>query len=456
MPVFLTAVALALLSVPSVAAAAAESPEIDALYSAQAYAPIWFSQGHLSAAGAGLLRELGAAESRGLLVSDYDEPSLRRRLAEIASIAPTFSNTPADAIGRLDVALSVAAARIATDLHEGRISPRSVGYELDVPRTPFDAAAAVASLAASENVGAALDALEPQLQHYRLLKSALAQYRALAAPGDTRVQKIVLSLERVRWLPRLDSPPIIVNIPQFRLFAFRTTQDSASDILQMNVIVGSAFKARRTPVFSADMKYVVIHPYWDVPRSILLKELLPGIQADAESVAQGGYEIVRGDSDDALVMAPTQENVERLARGELRLRQKPGPKNALGDVKFIFPNRHNVYLHDTPARSLFNKSRRAFSHGCIRVSDPMALLAHVMRDDPSWTQQRLAAALEGARPVRVQLVKPIRVFILYGTALATESGETLFFDDIYEQDAKLTGDLRKRAALLSTQRARLH
>jgi len=116
-------------------------------------------------------------------------------------------------------------------------------------------------------------------------KSALARYRALATPPDTRVQKIVLSLECVRWLPpRLDSPPIIVNIPQFRLFAFRTTQDAASDTLQMNVIIGSAFKARRTSVFSADMTYVVIHPYWDVPRSILVKELLPGIRANPEWV----------------------------------------------------------------------------------------------------------------------------------------------------------------------------
>ena len=178
-----------------------------------------------------------------------------------------------------------------------------------------------------------------------------------------------------------------MNIPQFRLFAFRTTRDDAKDILQMNVIVGSAFKGRQTPVFAADMRYVVLHPYWDVPRSILVKELLPAIQANPAWLADNGYEMVLGQSDDGIPQPADANHVRLLAEGKLRLRQKPGPKNALGEVKFIFPNQYNVYLHDTPARNLFTKSRRAFSHGCIRVSDPMALLAHVLRDDPEWSGQ---------------------------------------------------------------------
>jgi murein L,D-transpeptidase YcbB/YkuD len=262
-----------------------------------------------------------------------------------------------------------------------------------------------------------------------------ATYRALTTPMATRIQQIELSLERARWLPPWrDSPPIIVNIPQFRLFAFRTAQDFEQDILQMDVIVGAAFRGRHTPVFAADMRYIVLQPYWDVPRSILVKELLPDIQADPQWIDRNGYEIVRGQSDDARPLPVTAQNVQLLARGTLRLRQKPEPKNALGHVKFMFPNRHNVYLHDTPARELFSRSRRAFSHGCIRVSDPMALLAHVMRDDPTWNEARRDEALASPIPVRVPLPRPIRVFILYGTALATEAGATLFFDDI-AQDA---------------------
>jgi len=243
---------------------------------------------------------------------------------------------------------------------------------------------------------------------------------------------------RVRWLPRkLAVPPIIVNIPQFRLFAFRTSNDFAQDILQMNVIVGATFDGRETPVFSAQMRYIVLNPYWDVPYAIMKREQLPEIESDSEWVARNHFQIVDGQGDDARPVPVTAENVRLLARGTLRLRQEPGPGNALGRVKFMFPNRHNVYLHDTPARALFAASRRAFSHGCIRVADPMALLAHVLRDDPQWTPARIAQALEGPAATRIALTHPIPVFILYGTALATEAGDVLFFEDIYAQDAKL-------------------
>ncbi|MEJ1961661.1 MAG: L,D-transpeptidase family protein [Gammaproteobacteria bacterium] len=513
------------------------------LYAKRGYAPLWVQPIGLTGAGQQLISELADAERRGLLTTDYDAAGLAQRVREMhdsgsATVASTM---------RVDLALSVAAARLASDLHDGRVRPADVGYDLDIPHPLFDAAQAVESLAASSNLGAALDAMEPQLRHYTLLKAALGKYReldatssaltalpppprfpvraedsydgapplrrllaalgdlrdshdpgnsgrpgepsampavqsandetrldpslveglkqfqlrhgldadgilgrstfrALTTPFATRIWQIELSLERVRWLPaRLDSPPIIVNIPQFRLFAFRTTQDLAQDILQMNVIVGAAFKARQTPVFAAEMRYVVLQPYWDVPRSILVKELLPDIRARPGYLEKNGYEIVRGQSDSARPLPATPENVQLLAQGSLRLRQKPGPNNALGRVKFMFPNRHNVYLHDTPARSLFSLSSRAFSHGCIRVSDPMALLAHVMRNEPGWSEQKRDLALLGTTPVRWQLSKPIPVYIVYGTALATEAGAVMFFDDIYAQDAPLIARLTHRA-----------
>jgi murein L,D-transpeptidase YcbB/YkuD len=216
----------------------------------------------------------------------------------------------------------------------------------------------------------------------------------------------------------------------------------------MNVIVGEACPARRTPVFGAEMRYVVLQPYWDVPRSILLKELLPDIRKKPGWLEAHDYEIVRGQGDDARPLAATPENIDLLARGTLRLRQKPGASNALGHVKFMLPNDHNVYLHDTPARDLFSRSRRAFSHGCIRVSDPMGLLAHVMRNDPTWTNERRDQALAVDTPTRVPLSRTIPVFILYGTALATEAGAVLFFDDLYRQDAPLRAKIAARSAAL--------
>ena len=265
-------------------------------------------------------------------------------------------------------------------------------------------------------------------------------FTALTTPFAKRVRQIDLTLERWRWLPPFDTPPIIVNIPQFRLFAFRTTEDRVADILQMDVIVGKTYT--QTPVFESDMRYVVFRPYWDIPPSILRKEMLPKIRANPGYVAAQRLQFVSGPGDDSPVVRPSPEAIEGLASGKLRLRQMPGPDNALGLVKFMFPNVYNVYLHSTPAHRLFGETVRAFSHGCIRVSDPAALGTYVMRDEPGgWTREKIEAAMNGGKTLRVNLQHPIRVLILYGTALATEAGPVLFFDDLYGLDRKLEQQL---------------
>ncbi len=265
-----------------------------------------------------------------------------------------------------------------------------------------------------------------------------ATYAALTTPFAHRVRQIELTLERWRWLPAFDSPPIIVNVPEFRLFAFRSTADRKASILQMDVIVGKSYPRFQTPVFAADMKYVVFRPYWDIPYSIMRREMLPEIRANSAYIAKQHLEIVAGQTDAAQPLPVTAENIEALAAGKLRLRQQPGPDNALGLVKFIFPNHYNVYLHSTPAHQLFRESRRAFSHGCIRVSDPVALAEHVLRNATGdWTRGKIVAAMNGEATQRVNLARPIRVMILYGTVLATESGDVMFFDDIYGGDRKL-------------------
>ena len=266
-----------------------------------------------------------------------------------------------------------------------------------------------------------------------------ATFAALTVPLAQRVRQIELTLERWRWLPAFTTPPIIVNIPQFRLFAFQSTQDRKAEILQMDVIVGRSYPVLlHTPVFAADMRYVVFRPYWDVPYSIAQHEMLPGIRANPGYLLKQHLEIVRGPGDATTALPPTPQNLSALAAGTLRLRQQPGPDNALGLIKFMLPNTYNVYLHSTPAHQLFSESRRAFSHGCIRVSDPEALAAHVLRNAPgNWTPQTIAAAMNGPATLRVNLPRPIRVMILYGTVLATEAGTVLFFDDIYGHDRKL-------------------
>ena len=265
-----------------------------------------------------------------------------------------------------------------------------------------------------------------------------ATWVALTTPLAARVRQIELTLERWRWIPAFSSPPIIVNIPQFELFAFNTTADRAVSILQIPVIVGQAYAGKRTPVFLGELKRVVFRPYWDIPRSITLHEVLPGLGRYPDYLHRNHMELVRGEGDDGAIIAPSAEAIAQLAAGRLRVRQQPGEDNALGLIKFLFPNAHNVYLHSTPAHQLFLASRRTFSHGCIRVADPVALASYVLKNAPgSWDTSRIEAAMHGTSTFHVDLIEPIQVMILYGTVMATEAGPVQFFDDIYGHDRQL-------------------
>lgn len=272
-------------------------------------------------------------------------------------------------------------------------------------------------------------------------------FTQLTRPLSQRVQQIELTMERWRWLPsELVTAPIMVNIPQFRLFAFESTVDSESQIRQMDVIVGKTFDSTQTPVFAADMSYLVFRPYWEVPYSIALKEIVPTARNNPADIERRNMEIVKGNGDAGVVMPNTVANVELVAKGTLRLRQRPGPDNSLGLVKFMMPNPYNVYLHSTPAQALFAENSRAFSHGCVRVSDPIGLAQYVLRDAPEWTREKIQAAMNGNKTQTVTLKNRIRVFMLYGTAIATEKGNILFFDDIYRHDERLQKALEAKHA----------
>jgi murein L,D-transpeptidase YcbB/YkuD len=248
-------------------------------------------------------------------------------------------------------------------------------------------------------------------------------YAELTTPLAARVQQIALTLERWRWLPAFDRPPIVVNIPEFDLFAFQGTADRAAAIMTMKVIVGQAYPRTETPVFTGELRYVVFRPYWDVPRSIVVREMLPALRTRPGYLQRERLQIVRGESDAATVLDPSPAALAALADGTARLRQLPGEDNALGLIKFLFPNAHDVYLHSTPAGRLFLRSRRAFSHGCIRVADPVALARYVLRNTPGiWDEAHILAAMHGADSTRVTLAAPIPVLILYATALGTRAG----------------------------------
>ena len=259
----------------------------------------------------------------------------------------------------------------------------------------------------------------------------------LRVPLAQRARQLALALARWRELP--DTLPerfLVVNVPAFRLYAFERENGTGWPRLRMNVIVGSAEGRHDTPVFSGLLSEVVFPPYWDVPPSIARSELLPRIRRDAGYLAREQLEIVRGGDHDAVVHPPTPSNLARVATGALRLRQRPGPWNALGAVKFLFPNRYNVYLHGTPAQELFARTRRDFSHGCVRVEDPTALAEWVLAAEPGWDRAAIAAAMSSGPPSRrVRLARPLPVHVLYATAVVGDDGLVRFYPDIYGHDA---------------------
>jgi murein L,D-transpeptidase YcbB/YkuD len=262
----------------------------------------------------------------------------------------------------------------------------------------------------------------------------------LNVPLSRRVRQMQLTLERWRWLPdSYQKSPIVANIPEFRLRAY--DKDFRIGVT-MNVVVGKAY-GHNTPVFSDTMEYVIFRPYWEVPYSITKGEMIPHILRDPDYLAKKGFEVVDSKQNVVSAGTVTPEVLAQMRAGKLFVRQKPGPKNALGLAKFIFPNSYNVYMHDTPATEFFAKSRRDFSHGCIRLERPADLAAWVLRDNPGWTPEHIHAAMNGTTTQQVNLAHPIPVLILYATVIVLDDGVVHFYDDIYGHDADLEKVLAK-------------
>lgn len=259
---------------------------------------------------------------------------------------------------------------------------------------------------------------------------------ALNVSAAQRRQQILLNLERWRWLPhRWDNNYIVVNTAAFSLMAHRPGKT-----VTMRVIVGKDYQ--KTPVFSEKMSYIEVNPYWNVPRSITAKELLPEIKKDPGYLAKHNYQIVSSDG----IISPWMIDWETVSARNFhwRIRQKPGAKNALGYIKFMFPNRFNVYMHDTPDRHLFKRARRAFSHGCIRVQKPLELaLLILQQDDPNWTRERLEQLIQGGKRRILNIHSDWMVHILYWTAWVNDWGQLQFCQDIYDRDPVLWQALNK-------------
>ena len=262
---------------------------------------------------------------------------------------------------------------------------------------------------------------------------------ALLVPAAIRARQIELALERSRWLPLLPRDrTIVANVPSFEVVGFDEMGAGEAPSLRMPIVTGEA-KRNPTPFFARPMTHVVFAPYWNVPPNILKKELLPKIQRNPGWLASDRMEIVG----DGRVLAPSADAIARLAHGTAELRQRPGKKNALGAVKFLFPNSYDVYMHDTPSRNLFGRTRRDFSHGCIRLQSA-ATMAHWVLGGDGMARERVDELLAAKEQKYVTLRRPITVVIAYATAVAEPDGTIAFYDDVYGRDAELLAALAAR------------
>ena len=340
---------------------------------------------------------------------------------------------PVDRVPELDAKLTYAYLRYAADLIGWSTSPAQVSRNWLTEPKDEDLAVRLAAALDDNGIRASLEDLAPTHPQYKGLQSALA--REKQAPSGN-VDRILMNLERWRWAPRdLGDRYILVNVPAYML----QVMEGDTPALSMRVIVGKP--DTQTPLFSDEMTYVVFSPFWNIPENILRDETLPRVVSDPGFLDRNNMEAVG--TSGAIDPASIDWSDEAATKG-LRFRQRPGPDNALGLVKFLFPNHFSIYLHDTPSDRLFFRKTRTLSHGCIRVENPMALAQYVLKDRPEWTAPRITAAMHSGREQGVKLTNTLPVHIGYWTAWVQPNGTVLFTDDPYQIDTAHAAAIARR------------
>jgi murein L,D-transpeptidase YcbB/YkuD len=486
-------------------AAYAEAQKLYFLYGERYFEPIWLSEqpnGEVtfSPAAQQILDLFAKAETEGLNPADYLTPDLQLSAGGSDPVA----------MAALETAFSAATLRYATHLYTGRVNPRSVDPNLDIEPKTLDAGALLVELAASKDPAKVLAKLEPTHPEFLALKAALAKFSdtttkrptpippgALLKAGmsDERIplirerlglvadaslvyddnvvqavkqfqqglglepdgvagpatvaalnggnsatrEQIIANMERWRWMPRdLGAFHVLVNIPEFRLSINRDGAETYST----RVVVGTV--KNQTPVFSDNIRHIVVNPYWNVPNSIVKGEIAPKTWRNPGYIDSQNMDLIyNGD-----VVSPWQVNWAAVGNTfPFKVRQRPGPSNALGQIKFLFPNKHDVYLHDTPSKGLFSRSQRALSHGCVRVENPMEFADALTANETKINRASLEAMF-GASERWVNPEQQIPVHLSYFTLRPQADGNLQGFGDIYGHDAKLIQALGLSAAAL--------
>ena len=386
-------------------------------YASHANQPLWLDGKHLKSIVQTALATLANAAQHGLRADAYP----------VSIHTETLDDEAAS-----EVALTKALIRYARDARGARVNPRRISTLITAEPTIPAVSEILSTLGAANDVGAALEAFQPQQAGYMALKAKLAELRATPAsneplPAELRKQAsneadLIANMERWRWMPRdLGETYILVNVPDYELSVMR----GGVAIHRTKVIVGKP--QTPTPIFSHAMEYLIVNPYWNIPPSIALKEMLPQLKADPFALQRKGFEIVRNGH----TVDPSGVDWTGSIKS-VRIRQPPGERNALGLIKFMFPNDHAVYLHDTPSRGLFAREARAFSHGCVRVFEPFTLAEILLDHQNGLTAQQLRAMVgKGERYIYLQ--HKIPVHIAYFTNVVDEAGVLRSKADIYGQ-----------------------
>jgi murein L,D-transpeptidase YcbB/YkuD len=404
-------------------ASADEWAETRRFYDAREGRPAWVTANAPTKLAKAAVALLAKTTAHGLSPDAYGEPSLRAELDALGDLDDEKEKP--NRLATFDAGLTAAMLAAGHDVALGRIAPSALDRRWKNQRTAPPFAATLQQTLDAGRIDGWLDALRPPHPAYAALQQALAA-------GDAHADQIALNMERWRWMPDdLGPRHFFVNIPAFELHA----REQGQDVLAIDVVVGKPETS--TPVFSSTMTTVVFSPYWNIPESIVDGETAPAAARDSAYLAKNHIEILRVTKSGATAVDPSRidwDDAEQIK--DLAFRQRPGPSNALGLVKFLFPNDFDVYLHDTPADALFKKPSRAFSHGCVRVEDPEGLARYVLRGDPDWDDAKIAAAMRAGVEKQVKLKEPIPVHIAYFTAWIGPDGAIRYAPDIYGYDAK--------------------
>ncbi len=419
-------------------------------YEARGFMPAWVDGVGTTEQWKDLVQQLKYSERHGLDPETYS-PREFEQLREQSQTKTRGTRFPVERVPEMDAKMTYAYLRYAADLLGWTRSAGQVHPTWLTSPKKDDLAARLSDAVARQRVRDSLEELAPTHTQYKGLQAALAREQQ-----PDRIERIKMNMERWRWAPHdLGERYVLINVPSYQLQVMEGDQPA----LAMRVIVGDP--EHQTPLFSDEMTYVVFSPYWNIPPDILRKETLPRVARDPDYLQRNNIEVV-GTSGEAEVLDATDIDWsdEEATKG-LRFRQAPGPENALGLVKFIFPNHFNVYLHDTPGDALFAKEKRTLSHGCIRVEEPVALAQYVLDDRPEWTDARISQAMGANKEQTVTLKQPLRVHIGYWTAWVEPDGKTVTFtDDPYGIDPK-HARLRRQGCrgfrrFIRVQRVRVH